>query len=166
MRSLEPVAERLPEGLEPGRQRVELLGWGDVGHGELVRESIFVYVERGRHVEDRAPVLDRDHPAGGERPAVADAVDLVEDRNARVPWPEEVGVQRVRPSRVDRAAGRGQRLSRHLPAEDALAVLVRTHPAEDVHFDRFEIEQVDEEVEIEAHATILSGHYGERPCRP
>jgi hypothetical protein len=52
-----------------------------------------VDVERRRQVEDGPTVLDGDHAPGGERSTVADAVDLVEDGDARVARPEEVGVQ-------------------------------------------------------------------------
>ena len=62
----------------------ELLGAGHVGHGELVVEPVLVDVERGGHVEDGLAVLDGHHPPGGEGPAVADAVHLVEDGDARV----------------------------------------------------------------------------------
>ena len=47
-------------------------------------------------MEDRLSVLDGDHAAGGEGPAVADAVDRVDDGRARVARPQEVGVQGVR----------------------------------------------------------------------
>ena len=76
-------------------------------------------------MEDRLAVLDRDDAARGEAAAVADAVDLVDDRDARIAGPQEVGVQRVREPAFDGAARGHQRLSRHLAAEDALALLLR-----------------------------------------
>ena len=70
-------------------------------------------------------VLDGDHPAGGERAAVADAVDLVEDRHGRVARAQEVGVQRVHLAvGLDGAGGGDERLAGDLAAEDPLAVLV------------------------------------------
>ena len=48
--------------------------------GGLVVEACLGHVEAGLQVEDRPPVLDRHHTAGGEALAVADAVDVVEDR--------------------------------------------------------------------------------------
>ena len=83
-------------------------------------------VEAGLQVEDRLAVLDRHDAAGGEAAAVADAVDLVEDRHGRVAGPQEVGVQRVHEPAafVDRAGGGDERLAGHLAAEHALAVLV------------------------------------------
>ena len=145
-------------------RRVELLGGGHVGHGELVGEPHLVDVERGRQVEDGPPVLDGHHPAGGERPPVTDPVHLVEDGHGRVPRPEEVGVERVRPARVHGAAGGHQRLGRHLAAEDALRSSLGLHPPEDVDLDRLEVEEVDEEFEGFAHGHILSGVAG--PATP
>ena len=48
---------------------------------------------------------------------------------------------------VDGAAGRDERLPRDLPAEHALAVLVGAQPAEQVHLELLELEQVDQIVE-------------------
>ena len=39
------------------------------------------------------PVLDRHHAAGGEAAAVADAVDLVDDRHLGIAAEQEIGVQ-------------------------------------------------------------------------
>src|SRR5664280_2024387 len=159
----EPVSEALAVGLEPDGQGREGLRLGDVGHGELVGQPDLVGVERGRHVEDGPSVLDSDHPAGGERPSVADAVHFVEDGDARIARPEEVGVQGVRPSGFDRSPGGHQRLGGHLTAEHALAVLVGVHAPEDVDFDGLEIEQVHQELECFAHVPILPGEGG-HPC--
>ena len=77
---VEPVAELVPVGLEPLAQGGQRLGVGHLGHRDLVVEPRLVDVERGRQVEDGPAVLDGHHPAGGEGPAVADPVHLVEDR--------------------------------------------------------------------------------------
>ena len=94
-------------------------------------------------------VLDGHHPAGGEALAVADAVDLVEDRDGRVAGAQEVGVERVDGSArvVDRPGGRHQRLAGDLAAEHPLPVLVGRHAAEDVDLDGLEVEQGDQVVE-------------------
>jgi hypothetical protein len=52
---------------------------------------------------------------------------------------------------LDGATGRHQRLSRHLAAEDALALLVGLGAPKDVDLNRLQIQQVDEEVERGAH---------------
>ena len=49
-------------------------------------------LERRGEVKDGAAVLDGDDPAGREGVAVADPVDLVEDRRRGIAWPEEVSV--------------------------------------------------------------------------
>ena len=72
-------------------------------------------------VVDRPPVLTRHHPTGGERAAVPDPLDVVDDRHLRVAGQQEVGVQRVRGvRRVDgadrRRSGPGRPPGRRRPA--------------------------------------------------
>jgi len=101
-------------------------------------------MERGGQVEDGAAVLDGHHAAGRERAAVADAVDLVQDRDHRVAGAQEVGVQGVHLLAVlDRAPGGDQRLPGDLSAEHALALLVGAQAPEDVDLDGLEVEQLD-----------------------
>ena len=71
-------------------------GLRHVRHRHLVVEARLVGVERHRHGEDRLPVLDRDHAPGGEALAVADAVDLVDDRHLGIAGQQEIGVQGMR----------------------------------------------------------------------
>ena len=87
--------------------------------------------------------------------AVADAVYLIEDRDGGVTRPQEVGVQRVDPPLLHRAARGDQGLARHLPAEDALAILLGADAAEDVDLDRLEVEELAELVDgVLSHATV------------
>ena len=51
------------------------------------------------------------------------------------------------PGRVHRAARGDERLARHLAAEHPLCVLLRAATTEQVHLERFEVEQRDEVVE-------------------
>ena len=46
-------------------------------------------------MEDGFAPLDGRHPAGGKRLAVADAIDLVEDRDLRVTWSQKVSMEGV-----------------------------------------------------------------------
>ena len=95
--------------------------------------------------------------ARGEAAAVADPVDLVEDRHQRIAGTQEVGVQRVDlpAGVVDRARGGHQGLTCDLSTEHALAALVGRPAAEDVDLDGFQIEQLDEIVEG-GHGVILA----------
>ena len=116
-----------------------------------------VHLERGGQVEDGPPVLDGRHQPGGERLAVPDAVDLVEDGDGGVPGPQEVGVERVHPPELHRAARCHEGLGGHLAAEHLLALLGGLDAPEDVDLDRFEVEQADQEVEGLAHRDMLAG---------
>src|SRR6266480_1034606 len=123
----EPEPQRLGHAghlrRDPVRERRQLLRIGRLGHRDAVFGPHFLGLERRREMEDRLAVLDRDHPAGGERLPVADAIHQVEDRGRRVARAEEIGMQRVDVAAVDRAARGDQRLPGHLAAEDPLAVL-------------------------------------------
>src|SRR5205085_7638647 len=86
--------------------------------------------------------------AGGERTPVANAIDDVEDRHLHVAGPEEVRMQRVHgASRGNRARRRHQRLRGDLPAEHALALLVRIVPAKDVDLELLDVEEPEYFVE-------------------
>ena len=86
-------------------------------------------------------VLDRDDAPGGEALAVADAVDLVDDRHLRIAAEQEIGVQRMRQHALDGAAGGDQRLADHLAAEHALpCAICGLRAAKQVHLELFEIE--------------------------
>jgi hypothetical protein len=150
--AVEPVAPLLGsvgEALGEGGHR---LGRGCRRHRGLVLEPGLRHLERGGQVEDGPAVLDGHHPPRGERPAVSDAVDLVEDRHRRVAGAQEVGVQRVDgPVGGHRAGGGDEGLTGHLPSEHALAVLVGAHAPEDVHLDRLEVEQLHEGVQGLGH---------------
>jgi len=104
-------------------------------------------------------MLDRDHPAGGEALAIADAIDLVDDRHLGVAGEQEIRVQRMgRPAgHVDGAAGRHQRLADHLSTEHALPPHLRRAAAKQVHLERFEVE--------DSKQILNGGGHGERVKR-
>ena len=95
----------------PGTSRSEfaldLLGRRHLGHRVGVLGPGLGVVERRGQGEDGLAVLDRGHPAGGERPPVPGPVDHVDQRHGGVARPDEVGVQGVhRPVRRARSARR------------------------------------------------------------
>ena len=157
MGPFEPVGELLLPGRKALGQRGQALWRGHLGHGELVLEALFGVVKRGRQVEDGAAVLHGDDAPGGERPAVPDAVHLVEDGDRRVAGPQEVRVQRVDPAVLDGASRRHQCLPGHLPAEHTLALLVGLDAPEDVDLNGLEVKQIDEEVQGRAHSHMFAG---------
>jgi hypothetical protein len=75
------------------RQRFRRECRGPEGVGEAIDASP---VEAGDEVQDRAARLVGDDLPGRERAAVADALDLVENRLALVAGLHEVRVQRLR----------------------------------------------------------------------
>ncbi|PRD36378.1 UNVERIFIED_CONTAM: hypothetical protein NCL1_08867 [Trichonephila clavipes] len=124
-----------------------------LGHGQLVIEAVFGVGERGHHGEDDLAVLDRLHRAGGEALAVAHALDLVDDRRRRVAGTQEVGMQRMRQAlAVDRAAGRHQGLAQHLAAEHVLAEVIVALATEQVDFQVFQIEQLQQLLHHDRHS--------------
>src|SRR2546423_1557646 len=156
----EPLREVRPQALEVRLHallpRRELVGSRDGRHRQLMVGTALDDLERCRQVEDRAPVLDRYDPPGGEALSVADAVDVVDDRDVRIAGPEEVGMERVHGAVfTDCATGGDERLRRDLPAEHALAVLVRAQAAEEIDLERFELEQRQQLVERVSHVLLL-----------
>ena len=102
-------------------------------------------------------VLDRFDAARGEALAVANAVDLVDDRHFGIAAEQEIGVQRMRRPRrhvLDRAAGRDQRLADDLAAEHPLPARLRRAAAEQIHLERFEIEDLDQFLDGGGHARL------------
>jgi hypothetical protein len=100
-------------------------------------------MKRHRHRENGVTVLDRHHAPRRKTAAVADAVDLVDDRNLGIAAEQKVGVQRMRRAQrqiFDRAAGRHQRLADHLAAEHPLPAVLRRAPAEQIELERLQVE--------------------------
>ena len=89
-------------------------------------------------------VLARGDAPGGEALAVADAVDVVDDRHLGIARQQEIGVHGMRRPALDRAHGGDQRLADHLAAEHALPADLRAAAAEQVHLERLEIENVEQ----------------------
>ena len=104
-----------------GRQALRV---GHLGHRFEVLVSLLGDVERSGKLEYGTAVLDGDHASSCERPPVADAVHVVEDRCLGIAGVQEVGVQRMNRAPLNGASGRDQRLTGDLPAEDALTVVV------------------------------------------
>ena len=151
-----PAAHLVGVRLHPRLQRLEPLRAGHVGHGHRVLQALLLDLERRRQVEDRLAVLHGDDAAGGEAAAVADAVDLVHDRDARVAGAQEVRVQAVhRPVGRHGAPRRDERLAGDLPAEHPLQRLLGPPAPEDVDLDPLEVEQRDE---------LVQGRVSRRAC--
>ncbi|MGY4354676.1 hypothetical protein ACVW0J_001169 [Bradyrhizobium sp. i1.7.7] len=116
-----------------------------VGHLVLMIErALLVGVERHHDREDRVAVLDRGDAAGRIALAVAQALDLVDDRDLRIARQDEIAMQRMRQPALDRAAGRNHRLPDHLAAEHPLPARLRAVAAEQIHLELFEVENRDQ----------------------
>ena len=141
-------ADRLLRPVGPGRK---VFGRRNVGHGVLMIKALFGTVKGDRRIEDGATVLDRHHPARRERPAVADAVDGVDDRHVGVAAAKKEPVERVDLALVDRALRRAERLGGHLPTEQSEPVGALVLAAENVGVDPLEIEDVEQSVQCVTH---------------
>src|SRR5512136_1635605 len=76
--------------------------------------------------------------------AIAHAIDVVDDRYFGITRQQEVGVQGMRRPAFNSAHRGHQCLSNHLAAKYALPADLRRAAAEQVHFQRFEIENVEQ----------------------
>ena len=115
-------------------------------------------MERYRHVEDLAPVLDRHHTPRTEARTVAAAVDLVQNGNLRIARHEEIGMQRMTNTILNSARRCDQSLAQNLAAENALRSILGAGSPKDVDFDRLEIEQRDQFVDGRTFGGRLAGH--------
>jgi len=119
------------------------LGCGDVGDRGRVVEPILGYLERCRETEDGPPALDGGDPAGSEGQAIANALNVVEDRDSSIAGAQEVRVQRVHAGLGFNCPSRGHEcLPGHLPAEHTLAIRMGAAAPEDIEFDLLEVEEV------------------------
>ncbi len=130
--------------------------WGHVGHRVLVVEALLGPLEVGGHEVDAAAVLPGHDAPGGERAALPDGFDVVDDRNRGVARAQEVAVQRV--NQVVRRRGprgRDKCLRGDLATEDPLQLRVGLAPAEQVEIDLLEVEEVGDFVGGARHAEPL-----------
>ncbi len=124
--------------------RLEGLGGGHVGHLDLMLEPGLHHLKGRREVEDRAAFLDHHHPTGGERAALPDPIDVVDDRELRVSGAEEVGVEAVHRAVVgDGLRRRGEGPAEDQPPEHSTPPEILALPPEQVHLDALERQQLD-----------------------
>src|SRR3954452_10981227 len=117
-----------------------------VGPRQLVGAAALVLVERRRQAEDGLAVLHGDYPPGGERAAVADAVNVQDEAPARQARSQEVSVQRMgMVVGVDGEGGGAQRLRRHLATKQPPVVPVgRAAAPKKVAVESLEVEQPEQ----------------------
>src|SRR6202521_883266 len=101
-------------------------------------------------------MLDRGDPAGRIALAVAQAFDLIDDRNLRIARQDEIAMQRMRQPPFDGAARRHHRLPDHLPAEYPLPARLRAGAAKHVHLDRLEIENGNQVNQAFGHGSAFN----------
>src|SRR5687767_8946578 len=86
-------------------------------------------------------VLDTDDTPGGKTGTVADAVNLIDDRDFWIASAHEITVQRMHvPRGIDGALRRDEGLADHLTAEDALPADLRAATSKQVVFKRLKVE--------------------------
>src|SRR6476620_1208969 len=97
-------------------------------------------------------VLPRGDAPRGEAFAGTHPVNIVDDRNFGIAGQQEISVQRMRGPDFDGPHSRHQCLADDLPAEHPLPAALRRAAAEQVHFQRFEIENVEKILNGGGHA--------------
>src|SRR6185437_9015423 len=123
-----------------------------VGHFRLVIEARLIGVERHQHGKDRMAVLARSDAPGGEALTVADAVDVVDDRDPWIAGQQEISVHRMRwAAGLDRAHRSDQRLADHLATEHALPAHLRRATAEQIYLQWLKIEDIEQVVDGGGH---------------
>ncbi len=146
----------------------EASGAGHAGCRVLVFKPRLVDLKRGRQVENRPALLNGHDPAGGEALAVADAIDVVDDRPADIPRPEKIGMQAVgRALRRHGLVGGRQRLPQYLSAVDVAEAEILALAAKDVLLDLLQLQQFQQFFQyIAFNAGIHHGAFPRRQVRP
>ncbi len=103
------------------------------------------------------PVLARGDAPRGEAPAVAHAIDVINNRNLGVAGQQKVGVQGMGRPVLDGTDRRNQGLSDHLATEHALPADLRRAAAEQVLFQRLEIENIEQILDGGRHDRAWDG---------
>ena len=132
----------------------------------MVERRILVGMERDHQREDGVAVLDRGDAPGDVAAAVAQPLDLVDDRDRRIAGQDEIAMQRVRQPLLDvldGTAGGDQRLTDHLTAEHPLPTRLRAGAAEQVLLQRLEVEDGNQVDQAFGHGVpVVLGAPGER----
>ncbi len=115
-------------------------------------EADLVLLERGLQRKDRLAVLDRHHAPRGEGAAIADPVDLVDDRHLGVAGPHEIAVQRMHVAiGLDGPLRRHQGLGDRLAAEYALPFHLGAATTIQIVFQPLEVENAQKLVHGRRH---------------
>ena len=122
----------------------------------MIERALLLDMKRHHHRENRVAVLNRANPAGRVALAVAQPLDLVDDRNLRIAGKDEIAMQRVRQAAFDSAACRHHRLSDHLPAKHPLPARLRAVAAKQVHLNGLKIENRNQVNQAFGHGSAFS----------
>ena len=118
---------------EVGRAGQRLRIRDALGHGRLVLDAFVLALEGRDHRQDGHAFLVGMDPAGGEGPAIPQALDAEGDGLVGIARPQEVSVHGMDVAfRVHRPDGGDERLGQDLAAEDPLVRLLLGRPQEDV----------------------------------
>src|SRR5262245_19781236 len=97
--------------------------------------------------------------------AVTDAVDVIDDWNFWVARQQEIGVHRVRRATgIDGAYRCDESLGDHLTTKDPLPADLRGAPAEQVHFERLEVENIEQVLNGGRHVKARNGQSVPSTC--
>ncbi len=127
-------------------RRRNIVGLGHLGHRRRnVPRPGFGDLERHGAVENLLAMLDRNHASSGKAPAVARALHVVDDRRRDVAGAQKIRMQRMRSTPgFDRLLRGGQGLTEHLAAEHVTCADIAALAAEQIVFETFELEQIDQ----------------------
>src|SRR4029079_216229 len=143
----------------------KFFGWRYVRHLGLVVKAWLIGVKRDQHGKKRMAMLPRGDATGGEAFAVTDTVYVVDDRNFWIARQQEVGMHRGgRSAGINSAHSRDKGFPDDLAAKDTLPADLRRAAAEQVHFERFEVEDIAQVWQGGGHEEARTGQRVPSPC--
>ncbi|CAI8705045.1 hypothetical protein EMIT0P265_100142 [Pseudomonas zeae] len=122
-------------------------------HLALMFEACLVVLKRSAAGEDRMALLDRRDAASAETAAIAHAINRIDHRQLGIARTQEIAVHRMYMARLfNGLTGRRQRLAEHLATEQLTETQILATATEQVFFDRFQGQQVDQIFQHLAHS--------------
>ena len=112
-----------------------------------------IALKRADHGKNRLALLNRLNPAGSKAAAVAQRINLIDDRQISVARTQKVAMHRMHMAvRVNSLTGRRQRLTQNLPTEQLLETEILTAATEQVFLDFLQCQQVYQIIQQFAHS--------------
>jgi hypothetical protein len=120
-----------------------------------VLEAFFRRLKRGRQIQYGPAMLNSDDTSIGKTATVPRTIHFVDDLRRHIAATQEIRMQRVRHSALNRMLRRGQRLPQNLTAENLCTANVAALTAKYVVFNALQFEECNQIVKYRVHPRLF-----------